>query len=772
MHTINKLFLATLGLVASYTAQAQVGIGTIAPRTMLDVNGSLSVAETTATVTSNAATIPLTYSLVRLTGSATAAVALAAASSPAPVVGQHLTIYNGLAGYSATFAGQTIAAGQAVALLYSDGAWRPVVASAVAAAGANWGLTGNAGTMAGTSFLGTTDDADLVLKRNNVLAAQLRNGNTSFGLAALLYSSDSLSTAFGYKAGQGDGVGTTAGSANQFIGHQSGYKSRLGTQNQFSGYQSGYNNTGSKNQFSGFQSGYSNTTSSNGLFVGSSSGYNNTTGSNNQFIGFQSGYNNTTGHSNLYAGNGSGYKGQTNSYNTIVGDSAGVNNTASFNQFSGYQSGYLNTGGNKNQFSGYRSGYRNTTGSANQFSGFQSGYSNTTGHSNLYLGNSSGYKGQTNSYNTIVGDSAGINNTANFNLFIGYRSGTNNSTGSKNQFIGYRSGISNSTGSNNTLLGYNTNVATAALTNATAIGYLAQVSQNNSLVLGSISGTNGATANTFVGIGTTAPSYPLDVQIVGGSKAGGYGYLNSGGTVGTSSGSANQLSINSSGRIACPEFNAYSDARLKTVLGLSDSRTDLALVKQLQVTNYQMKDRVQYGDRAFKKVIAQQVESVFPQAINKNTGFIPSIYAAGTLRTGAPGQTLVTVPAAHHLHVGDKVRLLGEANGKVETTVLALGGDHTFAVALAQPETKVFVFGPEVADLRTVDYEALAMLNVSATQELARQVEALQAANAGLRASLADKASASTLTELQAALQTLRAEVQTLRAAGTTASLK
>ncbi len=35
------------------------------------------------------------------------------------------------------------------------------------------------------------------------------------------------------------------------------------------------------------------------------------------------------------------------------------------------------------------------------------------------------------------------------------------------------------------------------------------------------------------------------------------------------------------------------------------------------------------------------------------------------------------------------------------------------------PDTgKVFVFGREVNDFRTVDYEALAMLNISATQEL------------------------------------------------------
>ena len=123
------------------------------------------------------------------------------------------------------------------------------------------------------------------------------------------------------------------------------------------------------------------------------------------------------------------------------------------------------------------------------------------------------------------------------------------------------------------------------------------------------------------------------------------------------------------------------------------------------------------------------------------------------------------------------MRLIGERNGTVETTVLAVGDAQSFSVALPKPETKLFVFGPEVNDLRTVDYEALAMLNVSATQELARQVETLAGQNAQLtsdnvrlNARLTEKASASSLSEVQAVLQALRAEVKALHTAGTTAS--
>jgi hypothetical protein len=52
----------------------------------------------------------------------------------------------------------------------------------------------------------------------------------------------------------------------------------------------------------------------------------------------------------------------------------------------------------------------------------------------------------------------------------------------------------------------------------------------------------------------------------------------------------------------------------------------------------------------------------------------------------------------------------------------------------------VFVYGREVKDFRSVDYDAIAMLNVSATQELARKLETVQAENAALRRELAEQA--------------------------------
>ena len=104
------------------------------------------------------------------------------------------------------------------------------------------------------------------------------------------------------------------------------------------------------------------------------------------------------------------------------------------------------------------------------------------------------------------------NGTGSFNSFFGSSAGLGNTAGSYNTLIGISAGNTNTTGSNLTMLGREADSASASLQNATAIGAFAQVSQSNSLVLGSINGVNGAAASTNVGIGTTAPQSKLHVS--------------------------------------------------------------------------------------------------------------------------------------------------------------------------------------------------------------------------------------------------------------------
>ena len=183
-----------------------------------------------------------------------------------------------------------------------------------------------------------------------------------------------------------------------------------------------------------------------------------------------------------------------------------------------------------------------------------------------------------------------------------------------------------------------------------------------------------------------------------------------------------------------------SDERIKTIRGQSDSATDLQTVRALQITDYNYKDTVANSGRMQKKLIAQQVEKVYPQAVNRNTNVVPDIYRKAAFHDG-------WVALKTDLKQGERVRLLDDKNGEGIHEVLEVK-DGAFRTGFKPAGDKVFVYGREVNDFRTVDYDAISMLNVSATQELARQLDAksaevlaLQKENAALKAALAENAS-------------------------------
>ncbi|MBS1902257.1 MAG: hypothetical protein JSS75_00960 [Bacteroidetes bacterium] len=107
-------------------SNSRLGIGTSSPGTSLDINGALTNRETSLAVASNAATIGANIGQVRLTGTATGAIAL---TGPTPTnAGQYLTVYNNTTGgFAATLNGYTIPNGQALEFIYSNGGWRSLI---------------------------------------------------------------------------------------------------------------------------------------------------------------------------------------------------------------------------------------------------------------------------------------------------------------------------------------------------------------------------------------------------------------------------------------------------------------------------------------------------------------------------------------------------------------------------------------------------------------------------------------------------------------------
>jgi len=252
------------------------------------------------------------------------------------------------------------------------------------------------------------------------------------------------------------------------------------------------------------------------------------------------------------------------------------------------------------------------------------------------------------------------------------------------------------------------------------------------------------TNSGYVGIGTSSPAYPLDVQYNLSTTISGYGYLNATGTTGYIAGSSGTSSYTArfSGRVISSEFNAQSDARIKTIKGLSSSENDLATLNKIRITDYEMKDTVQWGRKKFKKVIAQEVENVYAQAVNRSTGFIPDIYRkADRIERTSQGYALHFCEPLDITACVKKIRIITSAGNK-DVAVSAMPDNKTLLLKddtfnLKENEV-VFVYGQEVDDFRGVDYEALGMLNISATQELSKQMDLLQQENAALKKKIED----------------------------------
>jgi hypothetical protein len=127
------------------------------------------------------------------------------------------------------------------------------------------------------------------------------------------------------------------------------------------------------------------------------------------------------------------------------------------------------------------------------------------------------------------------------------------------------------------------------------------------------------------------------------------------------------------------------------------------------------------------------VKEVYPQAVSFTTEIIPDIYTMSTLKNG-----LVTIQ--NTLKQGDKVKLIMEDKEGLYDVIEATENNFRINENLTGD---VFVYGRRVDDFHTVDYEALNTLNISATQELYKiiqaqkeEIESLKKENGVLKASV------------------------------------
>ncbi|MBK6635926.1 MAG: hypothetical protein IPG38_18015 [Chitinophagaceae bacterium] len=183
---------------------------------------------------------------------------------------------------------------------YNGTQWVKIMDTDTPATG--WRLTGNAGTSAGTNFIGTTDNVGLVFKVNGFQSGimDVSNLNTGFGERSL--------------------IANTTGTNNTAFGYRSLFSNTTGFDNTAMGYRSLYNNsTGYYNIAMGSDALLANTTGHENVAIGIKALTANTTGNGNTATGTFSLFSNSTGSSNTGFGDATLFTNTTGSDNTALG---------------------------------------------------------------------------------------------------------------------------------------------------------------------------------------------------------------------------------------------------------------------------------------------------------------------------------------------------------------------------------------------------------------------------------------------------------------------
>ena len=422
-----------------------------------------------------------------------------------------------------------------------------------ATASNDWSTKGNAGTDTSKNFIGTTDNVNVIIKRNNERSGLLTISNTSFGFRALraTRANSSSNTAIGAEAlqanddgNQNTAIGRSAlssnisGIGNIANGYQALYSNEIGSYNTASGGNTLYfNTTGSQNTAYGFRALTFNETGNDNTAIGTNALFFNTNGYSNVAVGNEA-LNSNRNRSNLVAigdsalysnginatdnaeatkntavgskalfSNNTGYNNTATGYEVLKANTIGYNNTAiggqalgsndigSRNTATGFGALFSNASGNENAANGTQALLNNIDGSSNTAMGFQSLYSNNSGQSNVAIGAKALYSNTDRSNLVAIGDGALYNNGIGANAL---------SDATFNTAVGFNALFANTTGNENTAVGTKALTALTWGSNNIAVGSDAlhfNETGSGNVALGSGAGFGNTTGsgNIFIG---------------------------------------------------------------------------------------------------------------------------------------------------------------------------------------------------------------------------------------------------------------------------------
>ena len=189
-------------------------------------------------------------------------------------------------------------------------------------------------------------------------------------------------------------------------------------------------------------------------------------------------------------------------------------------------------------------------------------------------------------------------------------------------------------------------------------------------------------------------------------------------------------SLKTSEKILTKGITLNSDRRLKENIKRSSKQEDLKLLEKIKISDYNLIG----NSNKEKKIIAQDLEQIFPQAVSMQADFIPNINKFVKIKN-IKNHIIEINLENHDLGFGDELRFKIFKRHKehvsqesIDLFVIDIEKEKIFIEYSSKlKEGKEFyLFGKKVQDMRVIDYQEVFCLNVSATQELIERVKKLE----------------------------------------------
>ena len=233
-----------------------------------------------------------------------------------------------------------------------------------------------------------------------------------------------------------------------------------------------------------------------------------------------------------------------------------------------------------------------------------------------------------------------------------------------------------------------------------------------------------------VGIGTTDPSFPLD--IVGSESTNVTGrYFNENASLTYRTNTTHGIGIRTTGGVYSSTGSIISsDRRIKTNITEINDASSLDKIRLLKPSYYNYIDTTDRTSSVVEGFIAQEVKEVLPYAVLLQTSYIPNIFKVGSYNSLDNIITIDdydtnTLEYDASNNVFKKIKLYDISDNKYECEINEIIASNQIKIQSSEDiPTDIFVYGQEVDNFNTLKKEAIFTVATAALQEVDRQQQA------------------------------------------------